>query len=138
MKTGLVNILKQPEENPDPVDSKLFDALRKTSREDVAQGVARVEKISKEDEEAHSRYLNSSKAKIRAKLYSWFLHFLFFTSCLVILVIVISTIGLTLLWIYGFHDDAQKLEEFLGNLWEIGLVSLATLFLNSLRIKPSE
>lgn len=97
----------------------------------LRERVAKVEGLSKDDEENHSRWLKSNRRRAINKLSSWFLHFLFFVTCGIVLFVVGGTIWLTFSWITSFINDPTKVGSLLGRLWEIGLVALATLFIQS-------
>ena len=117
---------------PDDLEVDLLSKIKSTPMESLRRGVRQVEGLSREDEENHERWLKSRGKRLRVKLFSWFLHFLFFVFCGVVLAVVLATLYLTGLWIHSFKDNPGELAAFLGSLWDYGLIALATLFLHSL------
>lgn len=109
----------------------LLDRLEGIGAASLRSGVAKVEGISKDDEENHSRWLNTVKKRTVSKLTSWFLHFLFIVTCLIVLILFLGTTWLTYVWVSSFINDADAVGELLGRLWEIGLIALATLFVQN-------
>lgn len=110
----------------------LLQALRETPSASVTKGVRDVDKLSAEEEDGHGRWLKSQKKRLINKLYSWFMHFLFVIMCFVVLVLVVAAIYLTGKWISTFVNDSMRLGDFIGSIWNIVLVALATLFVNGL------
>ena len=112
-------------------DGKLLAQLSETDATSLRAGVAKVEGISKSDEENHGRWLKSVRKRIITKLGTWFLHFLFFVVCGIVLFIVAGTLWLTYSWVSSFVDKPNEVKSLLGRIWEVGLVAMATLFIQN-------
>lgn len=119
-----------PEHGADDSE-ELLNKLRETPMASLRKGVAKVEGLSEQDEEGHKRWIRSQIKRTKQKLHSWFLHFLFFVICAVVIILAIGGIYLAWVWVNSFIDDAQKIGDFLSKIWNIGLVALATLFIQS-------
>jgi hypothetical protein len=120
-----------PADQPEATDA-LLQKLKETPPEALSRGVRHAERLTPEDEDGIGRWLRSEKRRITNKLFKWFLHFMFVVACAVILVVVVSAIILTYLWISSFVANPGKLETFIKGIWNTALVALATLFINGL------
>lgn len=119
-------------EKPDTTGDDLLKKLDGTPPGSLKAGIAQVEGLSKSDEENHGRWLKSVRKKIVNKLVSWFLHFLFFVVCIIVLFVVAGTLVLTFIWVKSFVSKPDQVAEFLLSVWNLGLVALATLFIQNI------
>ena len=116
----------------DAASGQLLEKLRDTPGAMVTKKVASVDQLTPEDVDGHGRWLKSQKKKVIGKLHSWFMHFLFVVMCCLVLVVAIGGVYLTCLWVRTFISDPVKLGSFIYGIWNVGLVALATLFINGL------
>ena len=120
-----------PSEN-EQEPAELFERLKGTPTEDVLKGVKSVEKFTEEEAEGHSRWVNARNKTVKASLFSRFLGFLFYLVCTVVSLVTAAALWLTWLWVTSFTDDPERFGAFLSDVWQIVLVALATLFVQSI------
>lgn len=114
------------------IEGNLLEKFKGTPEAKLLMGVKNVDGLTPEEADSHKRWRASQKAKVKDKLYSWGLHFLFGVFCLLVIIVACAAIYLTFQWVKGFVADQQKLGEFLSEIWNFVLVAFATLFVNQL------
>lgn len=118
------------------MSDELFDRLKGTSDKSLKTNVTRTDGLNKTDAANRQRLNEVQSQEFKSRVWNRFLAFL---ACLVFIGVAILTIGfLCLLWLWIERDvipDPDKLEAFLKQVWNVGLVSLATLAISNLKMK---